>query len=141
MHKHLRKAEKLALEHEFDKGLEFFLCAIIVKGGKILSTGFNKKATNAFVEHFADRARGHRDYCMSTHAEQDAVLRARGKIDLRGSKIFVARIKTSGGMGMARPCSMCEHVLYNYGISKAYYSISDTEFGEMKILNPARKFQ
>ena len=76
---------------------------------------------------------------MSTHAEQDAILKARGKFDLRGAKIFVARIKVSGGLGMARPCSICEHVLFNYGISKAYYSIDDDTFGEMKIVNPARK--
>lgn len=133
MHKHLQKAEKLALEHEFDEGLEYFLCAILVKGGKILSTGFNKKATNAFVEHFADRARGQRDYCMSTHAEQDAVLRARGKIDLRGAKVFVVRIKVSGGLGMARPCSICYGVLQSYGIGRAYYSIDDQYCGILQI--------
>jgi len=62
MHKHLKTAAKLAYDHEFDEGLEYFLCAIIVKGGNILSVGFNKKSTNAFVEHFADMARGKRDY-------------------------------------------------------------------------------
>ena len=133
MHKHLQKAEKLARSHKFDDGLEYFLCALIVKGGEILSTGFNKKSTNAFVEHFADKARAARDYCMSTHAEQDAVLRARGKINLRGAKIFVARVKASGGLGMARPCSICYGVLQSYGIGRAHYSIDDQYYGILQI--------
>lgn len=141
MLKHLKTAQKHALEHEYDEGLEYFLCALIVKGGNILSIGFNKKSTNGFVEHFADVARGQRDYCLSTHAEMDAVLSARAKIDLRGTKIYVVRIKVSGGLGMAKPCEICEHVLYNYGIRRAYYSIDDDEYGVMKVVNPAKRFQ
>lgn len=141
MLKHLKTAQKLAQEHEYDEGLEYFLCAVIVKGGNILSIGYNKKSTNGFVEHFADVARGQRDYCLSTHAEMDAVLAARAKIDLRGTKIYVVRIKASGGLGMARPCFICQHMLYNYGIRRAYYSIDDDEYGVMKVDNPAKRFQ
>lgn len=141
MLKYLKTAEKLALDHEFDEALEYYLCAIIVKGGNILSIGYNKKSTNGFVEHFADLVRGERDYCLSTHAEMDAVLKARGKHDLRGTKLYVVRIKPSGGMGMAKPCEICQHVMYNYGISRAYYSIDDEEYGVMKVKNPAKKYQ
>jgi len=139
MHKHLKTAAKLAYDHEFDEGLEYFLCAIIVKGGNILSVGFNKKSTNAFVEHFADMARGKRDYCLSTHAEQDAILQARSKIDLRGTKMYVVRIKPSGGLGTAKPCIICEHVLFSYGISRVYYSINTEEYGVLKVTDPASK--
>jgi len=141
MLKYLKSAEKLALEHEYDELLGYYLCALIVKGGNILSVGFNKKSTNGFVEHFADLVRGERDYCLSTHAEMDAVLRARGKLDLRGTKIYVVRIKPSGGLGMAKPCEICEHVLFNYGIRRAYYSINDNEYGVMKVVNPAKRYQ
>jgi len=140
MLKHLKTAERFAREHEYDEGLEYYLCALIVKGGNILSVGFNKKSTNGFVEHFADVARGQRDYCLSTHAEMDSVLQARSKIVLTGTKLYVVRIKPSGGLGMAKPCEICEHVLYNYGIRRAYYSIDDDEYGVIKISNPAKKF-
>lgn len=134
-------AEKYALDHEFDEGLEYFLCALIVRGGSVVSVGFNKKPTNTFVEHYADVARGKRDYCMSTHAELDAVCKARAKVDLRGTKLYVTRIKPSGGMGLAAPCPICQHVLFNYGIRKAYYSIDDQNYGIMKVVNPAKEFQ
>lgn len=141
MLKYISIAEKFALEHEYDDPLEYHLCAVIVRGGSVISVGYNRKSTNGFVEHFADLVRGERDYCLSTHAEMDSVLRARGKTDLRGTKIYVARIKASGGLGMAKPCEICQHILYNYGIRRAYYSISDTEYGVLKITNPAKKYQ
>ena len=141
MIKHLKTAEKLALEHVFDEGLEYHLCSVIVKGGRILSTGFNKKSTNGFVEHYADLARGKRNYCLSTHAEHDAVLKIRGKVDLRGTKIYTIRLKPSTGLGMARPCLICQHVLYNYGIKRAFYSIDNEEYGVLKITNPAKLYQ
>jgi len=139
MHKHLKAAARLAHDHEFDAGLEYYLCAIIVKGGNVLSVGYNKKATNSFVEYFADLARGKRDYCMSTHAEQDAILQARSKIDLSGTKMYVVRIKPSGGLGLAKPCIICEQAIYNYGISRVYYSIGTEEYGVLKVTDPAGK--
>lgn len=139
--KYLKLAEKLSLEYEYDDGLEYYLCAIIVKGGNVLSIGYNKKSTNGFVEHYADVARGIRDYCMSTHAEMDAVLKARGKHDLRGTKMYVVRTKPSGGVGMAKPCEICQHILYNYGIKRAYYTIADNEYGVLRVVNPAKEYQ
>lgn len=141
MLKYLRLAEKFALEHEFDAALEYYLCAVLVRGGGVISVGYNKKATNGFVEHYADQVRGERNYCLSTHAEMDSILRARGKTNLRGTKIYVVRIKPSGGLGMARPCEICQHILYNYGIKRAHYSITDSEYGVMKLTNPATSYQ
>ena len=132
MHKFLKLAEDLALNHTFDEGLEYQLCAVIVKAGKPISVGFNNRSTNGFVEHYANLARGLRDYCLSTHAEMDAVLKIRNKTDLKGTKIYVARIKASGGVGMARPCEICERILVNYGIKRAYYTISNNEYGVMR---------
>lgn len=136
MLKHLNIADKYCIEHEYDDSLEYHLCAVIVRGGSVVSVGYNKKGTNAFVEHFADLARGKRDYCLSTHAELDAIVKARNKTDLRGCKIYVVRRKLSGGYGMARPCAICQYALFNYGIKKAYYSINDNEYGTMKIVDP-----
>jgi len=137
MHKYLRMAMAYASSYDYDDPLEYHLCAVIVRGGAVVSVGYNKRGFNSFVEHYGDRAKG-RDWCLSTHAEMDAVLKARGKIDLQGCKIFVARKrKLDGSCAMARPCEICQHVLFNYGIRKAYYTISDEEFGQMKIVNPA----
>lgn len=142
MHKYLRMAMAYASSYSYDEPLEYHLCAVIVRGGSVVSVGYNKRSTNSFVEHYGDRARGERDWCLSTHAEMDAVLKARGKIDLQGCKIFVARKrKLDGACAMARPCEICQHILYNYGIRKAYYTISNEEFGQMKVVNPALGFR
>jgi deoxycytidylate deaminase len=122
-----------ASEHEYDAGLEYGLCAVIVRGGSVLSVGYNKRTTNSFVDHFIEQSRGIRDFCETTHSEMDAVLKARAKSDLRGSKIFVVRRKKDGSFGTARPCEICQKVLFSYGISRAIYSIDDRTYGVMKI--------
>lgn len=136
MHKHLQLALQYAKEHTYHDSLDYKLCAIIVSGGSVISVGYNKRNTNAFVEHYADQVKGQgRDFCMSTHAEQDAVLLSRYKTDLTGSKIFVARLrrhKTMDPIAMARPCAICENVLKAYGIKRAYYTIDNDHYGIMK---------
>lgn len=138
MHKFLKKTIMYAMEHDFDPRLDYTLAACIVRGGSIVSVGFNSYHTNQFVEHYTSLVRGSgRGYALSTHAEQAAVLRAREKIDLRGTKIYVARLRPTGSpdgiVGMARPCEICEEVLRAYGIKRAYYTIDDRHYGFMRI--------
>lgn len=140
MNKFFRIALQNAREHDFDT-LEFKLCSVITRGGSIISVGFNKRNTNGFVDYYSELAKGQRAFCESTHSEMDAVLQARDKTDLRGCKIHVLRLKENDTLGLAKPCEICEHVLYNYGIKKAFYTIDDTNYGIMKIINPAKKYQ
>ena len=139
MHKHLKTAIKLGQNHKYDHSMEYELCAVITRGGTLLSVGYNKAQTNAFVEHYTDVVKGpERNYSMSTHAEMDAVMSIRAKTDLRGCKIYVARIRPPGNLdgevlGLARPCSICQKILYAYGIRRAYYTIDDNNYGVMKI--------
>lgn len=134
MHKHLQTAMALSESNTYDSTLDYHLAAIVVRGGSIISAGYNKANTNGFVEHYADRVKGKRNFCMSTHAEMDAVLRARSKTDLSGCKIFVARKRLlDGEPGMARPCAICEEVLRSYGIKRAFYTIDNNHYGIMSI--------
>jgi len=139
MNKYLQLAINQAKAHEYEPNLDYKLCAVITRGGSILSIGFNQRKTNAFVEHYTDRTRGsERGYCLSTHAEMHSVTQIRAKTDLTGCKIYVARVRPTGtlaptNVGMARPCKICENVLYSYGIKRAYYTIDDYNYGVMKI--------
>lgn len=138
MNKHLKLAVAHAYDHQYDEGIDIKHCAIIVKGGSVISIGFNKSTTNAFVEYYTDKVRGpNRKYSLSTHAEQAAILSVRNKVDLTGCKIYVVRIRPptspDGKVGLSRPCMICQQVLLAYGINKAYYTINDTEYGVMKI--------
>jgi deoxycytidylate deaminase len=136
MCKYLKLAEKCALENDFDPALNFRLAAVLVKGGQIIATGYNKRSTNSFVEHYADKLRGKRQYCLSTHAELDAICKARIKMDISGSKIYVCRIrKADDQVAMARPCPICETALSNYGVKRAFYTITGNDYGVMKPQN------
>lgn len=135
MLKYLQLAKQFGEQHDFDEYLEHHICAVLVKGGRVLSVGYNKHGMNGFVRHFQKVAK--LEFCETTHAEQDAILKVRGKTDLRGSKIYVVRLRPPnsplGELGLARPCSICQEVLKSYGIKRAFYSINDTEYGVLTI--------
>ena len=126
-----------AFEHDYGDVIDYKHCAVLVKGGSVLSIGYNKMATNGFMEHFANQVKGIRNWCISTHAECNAVYLSRNETDLTDTKIYVARIRAPGSpqgkVGLSRPCSICQHVLARYGVSRAYYTIADNEYGVMKI--------
>lgn len=134
MHKFLRAAFDLAKNHTFDPFLEHNHCAIIAKGGKILSIGYNYHGSNPLTEYY--KIKGH---TCTVHAEIDAIVSKRKKVRFEGAKIYVVRVKSDGSVAMSKPCEMCQHILYNYGIKRAYYSTGEFPFvGKMKIDNPAK---
>ena len=131
MHRHLEATRQAALDHEFVNSMSFRLAATIVKAGKPIVTGFNSFQSNGFVDHYTAKMRHIRN-SHTTHAEMDAILKARNVTDLSGSKIYVVRIMKDGSFGMARPCCICEEILKNYGVQRAIYSIGPNEYGVMK---------
>jgi hypothetical protein len=62
------------------------------------------------------------------HAEYRCVK----KMD-RGGTIYVARVGKNGMIGMSKPCAACETLLKNRGISRAFYSVSPTEYRVMSL--------
>lgn len=133
MLKHLRYAYEQAKDHEFDPYLEYNLCAVIVRGGNVLSVGFNRQGWNPLSEFYRVEKRA-----CNIHAEIDAITSKRNRVRFEDSKIYIVRLKRNGSVGSAKPCEMCQHVLYNYGIKRAYYTIDDFPFMDsMKVVNPA----
>lgn len=136
MDRYLKLAAKFCRDHDYDPTLEYNLCAIIVSGGRVLSVGYNNRSNSALQEFYKTQ-----DYSCTLHAEVDAVLRVRRKIDLRGSKIYVVR-RLAGDtpdkpmFGMARPCLTCQTVLYRYGVRKMYYTIPNG-FAAEKVVEPS----
>jgi deoxycytidylate deaminase len=119
--------------YKYEGLLQCNLCAVIVGGGSVLSTGYNKTARNSFVQYLSDFDLSGKPF-INTHAEVDAILKVRNKIDLTGCKIYVARYKPGRKeVGMARPCATCEIVLRRYGISRAYYTIDEDHYGVMNL--------
>lgn len=103
-----------------DDGLNAHLGAVIVRGGSVLSVATNTLGLNAYVYHNAPH-----DGVRSVHAEINAVFKARRKVDLEGSVMYVARKTYFGEVSLARPCQMCVYVLQRYGVKRVYYTVSD----------------
>ena len=120
MNKYLKLAYKSALAYDYDPSLEFWLCAVLVKGGSVLSIGYNQRETHALIDAY--RAS---EFCNTMHAEVDAVLKARKKIRLEGCKIYVIRLRRDKTLGMARPCAMCRACMSAYGIKKMFYTLDE----------------
>lgn len=133
MHKFLKLALREASKHEYDEQLAFRLCAVIVSGGNILSIGYNSMSRGGFVQFLEQYDTSDRPF-INTHAEIDAILRARNKIDLTGCKVYIARLKRRGDLiGMAKPCEICQAALFRYGIRRAYYTIDSNNYGAVSI--------
>jgi deoxycytidylate deaminase len=137
MHKHIDMAMSFARSFSHDHSLPAFITAMIISGGRVLSVGYNsRRIASPLQDHYKVNP-----FCNSIHAEVDAVLNVRRKIDLRGSKIVVVRRHKydtidNPVLALAKPCLMCQAVLYSYGIRKAIYTISNNEYGVMKIIDP-----
>lgn len=92
--------------------------AVIARGGRILSIGQNKPKMNVYTMQNA-----HHEFCVSIHAEIDAILRIRRKVDLRGATIYVVRLKKNGETGVATPCKMCSRAIVDHGIKRIFYTV------------------
>jgi deoxycytidylate deaminase len=89
--------------------------AVVVKGGRVLGTGFNKDRNHPRVvspEHIKTDC--------SFHAEQLAI-RDAGE-NLKGAKIYVARVNRHGDDRDSQPCSRCLLLIQAAGIKKIIYT-------------------
>lgn len=99
--------------------------AIVVKGGSILSMGFNRYSNDPKlfpVNHFSSDKLNHEDRTsISVHAEL-AALRKLTPEQLRGATVYVARVTPSGAVGSSEPCPACALELKRVGIKKVIFT-------------------
>jgi tRNA(Arg) A34 adenosine deaminase TadA len=134
--KYLDMAISFAREHKHDDSLAAFVTSIIVSGGSVLSVGFNSRSSTSLQRKYSPSP-----FCNSIHAEVDAILNVRKKIDLTNSKIYTVRRLRSDSIenpniGCAKNCPMCAAIIYDYGIKRSYYTIDNQNFGVMKVVDP-----
>jgi len=98
------------------------LGAVIVKGGRILSTGFNEIRPSSLLK------------TNTLHAEASAILKLLKKnkfSDLAGSTMYVTRFTRGGNVGLSKPCQHCTDLIRSVGISCVNYSINRETSGTM----------
>jgi deoxycytidylate deaminase len=99
--------------------------AIVVKSGRVLSTGFNSfRYTRELQKN-------------NVHAEEAAILKlmkSRRLSDLSGAEIFVTRFTKGGRVGLARPCATCMSLIESVGISDVHYTTDVGTTETLKVL-------
>jgi deoxycytidylate deaminase len=89
--------------------------AVVVKGGRVLGTGWNKDRNHPLVvspEHIKTDC--------SYHAEEVAIREAGDKI--RGAVIYVARVNKHGEDRDSKPCPKCLTLIQESGIKRVIYT-------------------
>lgn len=100
------------------------LGAVIVKGHRILSTGYNEIRYSKTIGK------------NTLHAEASAIkqlLDRRALVDLVGSDLYVTRFTRGGVVGMAKPCESCMALITSVGIRRIYYTQDGGNVGTIKL--------
>jgi len=108
--KGIRIAKKTAKKSLFK---QHRLGAVIVKGSRILSTGFNQRRYTKELKQ------------PTLHAEADAILKllkSNRLEDLAGSTLYVSRFTAGGAVGCSKPCEACQRLIESVGIRKVVYT-------------------
>jgi deoxycytidylate deaminase len=97
------------------------MSAIVVKGNRIFSCGFNKVQT-----HPKSNA-----YDNMIHAEVSALIGLNYETT-KGATIYIYREKKTGEMGLSKPCPSCQAAIQEAGIRKIIYS-NETGWTEERV--------
>ena len=100
------------------------LGAVVEKGGRILSTGFNELRPSSVTK------------TPTLHAEASAILKLLKKRrlhDLFGADLYVTRYTRGGSVGLARPCVACMDLIRSVGISHVHYTTSHDTTETIKV--------
>jgi deoxycytidylate deaminase len=89
--------------------------AIVVKGGRVIGTGYNKNRNNP---HFVSPEHIKTD--CSVHAERSAIKDA--GYDVKNAVIYIARVNRHGEDRDSKPCSRCLRLIEESGIKRIIYT-------------------
>ena len=85
--------------------------------GKLLSVGRNSYVkTHPLQAHYAKVS--NKPHAVFLHAEIAALVKARGKV----YKMVVTRFNSKGQPVLARPCSICQLALKDYGVKEIQHT-------------------
>jgi cytidine deaminase len=116
-----RHAREMALLSTY----KYRLGAVLFKGSKVISTGFNSNKTHPGIVKYFTHARVHAEFDCILHADPEAI---------KGSSMFVLRTTRAGQTTIARPCPLCVQIMREYGIEKVYWTTDDEPFFEASLV-------
>ena len=102
--------------------------AILVKGGSVLNTAYNKDKFTAFGNRFRKEGLG-----PATHHAEIGCLLGLDRSKTEGSTIYVVRINRHGQFRLSKPCSMCHDIMKHCGVKRVVYTVNDEEIASYKL--------
>ena len=97
--------------------------AVVVKGGSVVSFGFNKSNHCQFGQRFRHMDKGP----ATQHAEISAIL-GLPRSATQGADVYVVRINNDCDWRMSKPCPMCEQALRFVGVKRVFYTTGDKHY-------------
>lgn len=120
-----------------DSTSRFKLCAVALKGSRVMSIGYNRPKTDPNVFRVITTNRidcmyktSHTNYVScNIHAESNALKRLKGDADT----LFVIRRDLNGKLTMAKPCNVCMGFIAKTNIKTIFFSNEKGEIEEMRL--------
>lgn len=106
------------------KAYPYRYAGLLVKGGRVISYGFNRVKNNTLTSNSYYR-------CKTVHCEVDVL---RNVDDVRGCILYIGGVTKAGNLINTKPCFMCYEYLKKYfdrGLRLVCYH---NEFGEIQFL-------
>lgn len=95
--------------------------AVLVKGGRVLGTGWNKTRNHPTIVS-PDRIKSDCSY----HAEEVAIREA-GENNVKGAILYVARVNKQGQDRDSKPCPKCSKLIKDLGIKRVIFTMEAGE--------------
>lgn len=96
--------------------------AVLVKAGRVVSKGANKKQPHPLQYKYNVKA-ARPTHTHGLHAEMNAILK--NKSDLRGATVYVGRWDRRGLLAMCRPCKACRLALKEAGVTTMFFTTTE----------------
>ena len=125
MSKRMNRLFAVAKEQANRSSCNYRLGACVVKRRKVLG-----KACNAYKTH--PETNKDPAFLKGLHAELGACLNT-SRNQLEGSDLFVVRILKNNSLALSRPCVICQEVLKRFGVSRVFYTMTNSEYGVLEL--------
>ena len=100
--------------------------AVIVKGGKILSIGFNNMRSHPMAMKPLNVLKNKKEIdeldLRTIHAEMDAIRKIKDKSLLSSCEIWIYSEDKKGNLRISKPCELCLYYINLYNIKNIYYT-------------------
>ena len=100
---------------------------ILLKKNRIITTATNSYKTHPVQAKWAEKVG--KKHCIHLHAEMNALIQSREEADT----LVVARVLSSGNVGVSKPCKICRAYIEQTGIKKLLYINHNNEWVEERL--------